>query len=418
MKVPNEMLLEQILASQNLRTAWKSVKSNKGASGIDHIGIDDFIDHIRPHWPMVLNKLSEGVYKPAPVKRVYIPKGNGERRPLGIPTVQDRLIQQAINQRLEVIFEPTFSAHSYGFRPGRSAHDAVRAAQGYVANGKSWIVDIDLKSFFDEVNHDILMRSVEARVSDLRVLRLIRKYLRSGVLENGVLTPTTKGVPQGGPLSPLLSNIYLDALDKELEKRGLSFCRYADDCNIYTSSEKASERVFASVAKWIEKELRIPINRDKSGSGRPWDRQFLGFKPTEKGDVTPSPKVLKRYMTKVREWFSDRRNLTSEELKSGWQSYIRGWCNYFSLSKVNGWRTSISSWTRRHMRKYFWKRWHSPEGRQRWMKKLGTPNYLMARTCWSGSAWRLSRQVSLQYALSNKRLKHLGLLVPVDFVAH
>lgn len=414
--MPNENLLEQILGSPNLRKAWKSVRSNNGASGIDHINVKDFIAHIRPHWEKVRDKLLEGIYKPAPVRRVYIPKGNGDRRPLGIPTVQDRLIQQAISQELQGLFEPTFSEHSYGFRPGRDAHGAVKKAQEYVAEGKSWVVDIDLKSFFDEVNHDQLVQRLEARVSDRRVLRLIRKYLRAGVLEDGVLIPTNKGVPQGGPLSPLLSNIYLDPLDKELEKRGLNFCRYADDCNIYVSSEKAAQRVFDSVTKWIEKELLIPVNREKSGNGRPWDRQFLGFQPTQNGGLNPSPKALAKYMDRVREWFCTRKNMTKLELKQGWQSYIRGWCNYFKLSKEVPWRERISSWTRRHMRKYFWVRWHCPKGRMRWLRKLGMPENQLSRVRLSGSAWHLSRQPALNFALKNKVLRDYGLWVPVDFV--
>jgi len=417
MNVPNEQLLEQILSSHNLRKAWKSVRLNNGASGIDHIGVKDFIAHIRPHWEKVRDKLMDGIYKPAPVRRVYIPKGNGDRRPLGIPTVQDRLIQQAISQELQNIFEPTFSEHSYGFRPGRSAHGAVNAAQGYIEGGKDWVVDIDLKSFFDEVNHDLLIQRMEAYVTDRRVLRLIRKYLRAGVLEDGVLVPTNKGVPQGGPLSPLLSNIYLNPLDKELEKRGLSFCRYADDCNIYVSSEKAAQRVFDSVTKWIEKELRIPINREKSGNGRPWDRQFLGFQPIQKGGVKPSPKVMAKYKDKVREWFNARRGMTKEELKLGWQSYIRGWCNYFSLSKAMSWRKDISSWTRRRMRLYFWVRWHSPEGRRRWLQKLGTPQHIIDRAGLSSGSWRLSSQPAIHVALNNQRLQSYGLWVPLDFVA-
>ena len=414
--MPNEHLLEQILSSTNLRKAWQSVRSNKGASGIDHIKVEDFIAHIRPHWMKMRDKLVDGSYKPSPVRRVYIPKGNGESRPLGIPTVQDRLIQQSMSQVLQSIFDPLFSDHSYGFRPRRDAHGAVRKAQEYVASGKSWVVDIDMQSFFDEVNHDLLEERLEAQVSDRRVLRLLRKYLRAGVIEDGVLIPTNKGVPQGGPLSPLLSNIYLDPLDKELEKRGLSFCRYADDCNIYVSSEKAAQRVYDSVTKWIERELRIPVNRAKSGNGRPWERQFLGYQPTQNGGLKPSEKALAKYKNKVREWFNTRRSRTKSELKEGWQSFIRGWCNYFKLSQEDSWRKRVSGWTRRHMRKYFWVRWHSPKGRMRWLRKLGTPELLLQRVKLSGSAWRLSRQPALNSALKNNVLKDYGLWVPVDFV--
>lgn len=417
MNVLNEHLLEQILSSPNLRNAWKSVRTNNGASGIDHIEVKDFIAHIRPHWGKVRDKLLDGSYKPAPVRRVYIPKGKSDKRPLGIPTVQDRLIQQAINQELQNIFEPTFSEHSYGFRPGRSAHDAVRMAQKYVDEGASWVVDIDLKSFFDEVNHDLLIQRMEAHVADRRVLRLIRKYLRAGVLEDGNLIPTNKGVPQGGPLSPLLSNIYLSSLDRELEKRGLKFCRYADDCNIYVSSEKSAQRVFDSVTRWIEKELRIPVNREKSGNGRPWDRQFLGFQLIEKGGLKPSPKALAKFKDRVRDYFNPRRSKTSIELKLDWQSYIRGWCNYFSLSKSMSWRSSVSSWTRRRIRLYFWKRWHSPQCRKKWLQKLNTPEHIINRAGLCNSSWRLSRQPAIHMALTNVRLFNYGLWVPLDFVA-
>jgi group II intron reverse transcriptase/maturase len=409
--------MEEILSTSNVTQAWESVKGNKGASGIDHIEVTDFIERIRPHWSKILVKLYDGSYKPSPVRRVYIPKGNGESRPLGIPTVQDRLIQQSINQVLQKRFEPVFSEHSYGFRPKRSAHDAVRVAQGYVAEGKSWVVDIDLKSFFDEVNHDLLMLGVGTQVTDKRVLRLIRRYLSAGVLEDGVARVSTKGVPQGGPLSPLLSNIYLDKLDKELETRGLSFCRYADDCNIYVKSEKAAERVFNSVTKWIEKELRIPVNREKSGHGRPWDRQFLGFQPTEKGELNPSPKVMKRLKVKVREWFSTRTTRSKSELLQGWQSYIKGWCGYFQLAKAKSWRRDISSWIRRRVRNFFWDRWHSPQGRERWLRKLGTPEYLIKSATLNKATWRVSTQPALHYALNNKRLHALGLWVPLDILA-
>lgn len=292
MKVLNEELMEQMLDSENLRIAWKAVKSNKGAAGIDHIEVEDFMEHIRPHWSNLKLKILEGSYKPAPVKRVYIPKGRHQRRALGIPTVQDRLLQQAILQVLQPVFEKGFSEYSFGFRPGRSAHDAVKTAQSFVKEGKDWVVDIDIKSFFDEVNQDLLMSKISKEITDKRVLKLIGKYLRCGVLEDGKVTKSSKGVPQGGPLSPLLANIYLDALDKELETRGLSFCRYADDCNIYVGSRKAAERAFESITKWIEKNLKLVINAEKSDSGRPWERQFLGFQPTRDGMLKPSPKAL------------------------------------------------------------------------------------------------------------------------------
>lgn len=417
MKVMNEELMEKMLESANLGVAWQAVKANRGAPGIDGISVETFPEHIAPHWETVRTKVYEGRYKPAPVKRVYIPKGRGGMRPLGIPSVLDRLLQQAIMQVLGPLFEPLMSEHSYGFRPGRSAHDAVRAAQDYIAEGKDWVVDIDLKSFFDEVNHDILMRRVAEVVKDKRMLRLIGSYLRAGVLEEGKKRTTTKGVPQGGPLSPLLANIYLDALDKELEARDLSFCRYADDCNIYVNSRKAAERVFESVTAWIEKHLKLPVNRDKSDTGRPWERQFLGYQPTEKGTLRPAPKSLAKLKDKVHLLFSGRMSLTSNELRDQWLQFIRGWCNYYSLADEPYWRPDISGWLRRHIRKCFWHRWHDANGRRRKLSALGVSHRQLQRCPMTGSAWPMARHPAMHTALTNKKLKQYGFLVPSDFAA-
>ena len=413
----NEELMEKMLEGANLRTAWQAVKANHGAPGIDGISVEAFPAHISPHWKTLRLKVYEGRYKPAPVKRVYIPKGKGGKRPLGIPSVLDRLLQQAILQVLQPLFEPLFSEHSYGFRPGRSAHDAVKAAQTYIADGKDWVVDIDLKSFFDEVNHDILMRRVAEVVRDKRMLKLIGSYLRAGFLEGGKKTATTKGVPQGGPLSPLLANIYLDALDRELEERGLSFCRYADDCNIYVSSRKAAERVFESATAWIEKHLKLPVNRDKSDSGRPWDRQFLGYQPTEKGTLRPAPKSLAKLKDKVRQLFSGRMSLTSSELRDRWLRFIRGWCNYYTLANEPYWRINIGGWIRRHIRKCFWHRWHNATGRRRKLLALGVSRRQLLRCPMSGSSWPMAKHPAMHTALNNQTLKRYGFLVPSDFAA-
>ena len=417
MEALNEGLMEQMLEPENLRAAWRAVKANRGAAGMDGISVEAFEDHIRLHWHKVKTKVLEGRYKPAAVKRVYIPKGNGKERPLGIPTVLDRLLQQAMLQVLQPIFDPRFSEHSYGFRPGRGAHEAVRAAQGFIAGGKDWVVDIDLKSFFDEVNHDILMYRVAQVVRDKRMLKLIGRYLRAGVYEDGKVSPTTRGVPQGGPLSPLLANIYLDPLDRELETRGLSFCRYADDCNIYVGSRKAAERVFASVVAWIERWLRVPVNRDKSDSGRPWDRQFLGYRPTESGELKPSPKSLERLKDEVRKRFSGRTSQTSQELRERWLQYIRGWCNYFALADERYWRSAISGWIRRHIRKCFWLRWHSVKGRKRNLLKLGVPARQLRRCPMHGASWPMAKHPAMHRALNNQTLKRYGFLVPSDFAA-
>ena len=415
MKVLNEGLLEQLLESENLRTAWGAVKANRGAAGIDGIEVEEFIEHIRPHWEKIRTRLREGTYKPAPVRRVYIPKGKGQVRPLGIPSVLDRLIQQAMLQVMQPLFDPRFSEHSYGFRPGRSAHQAVQAAQGYIAEGKDWVVDIDLKSFFDEVNQDLLMYRVGQGIRDKGMLRLIGRYLRSGVHEEGRVRTTTRGVPQGGPLSPLLANIYLDALDKELEQRGLSFCRYADDCNIYVGSEKAAQRVFESVTVWIEKHLKVPVNRDKSDCGRPWDRQFLGYQPTEEGMLKPSPKALKKFKDEVRKRFSGFTSQSTRELRDTWLRYVRGWCNYFQLANDPRWRRVLSSWTRRHMRKCFWIRWHGAKGRKRHLLALGITAKQVKRCNLHGASWPTARGPVMNAALKNQMLKEQGFLVPIDF---
>jgi len=417
MKALNEGLMELMLAPENLRRAWKAVKANRGAPGMDGIGIEAFEEHIGPHWSKVRAKLLEGRYKPAAVKRVYIPKGNGGTRPLGIPTVLDRVVQQAMLEILQPQFEPLFSGHSYGFRPGRSAHGAVTAAQGFIAQGKDWVVDIDLKSFFDEVNHDLLMHRVAQVIRDKGMLKLIGRYLRAGVYEEGRVTASTKGVPQGGPLSPLLANLYLDALDKELESRGLSFCRYADDCNIYVSSQKAAHRVFASVTAWIEKHLKVLVNRDKSDTGRPWERQFLGYQPTQRGELKPAPKSLERLKEQVRRRFSGRTSQTSLELRDSWQRYIRGWCNYYALAHQRYWRDDISGWIRRHIRKCFWLRWHSVQGRRRNLLQLGVTPQRLRRCPMHGAAWPMAKHPAMQWALNNKTLKKYGFLVPSDFAA-
>jgi RNA-directed DNA polymerase len=413
----NEALMEQMLEPENLRAAWRAVKANHGAAGMDGISVDAFEEHISPHWNKVREKVLEGRYKPAAVKRVYIPKGNGAERPLGIPTVLDRVLQQAMLQVLHPHFEPRLSEHSYGFRPGRSAHDAVKAAQGFIAEGKDWVVDIDLKSFFDEVSHDILMHRVAQVIRDKRMLKLIGRYLRAGVYENGKVTVTTRGVPQGGPLSPLLANIYLDPLDKELEARELSFCRYADDCNIYVGSRKAAERVFTSVVEWIERNLKVPVNRDKSDSGRPWDRQFLGYQPTQHGELRPAPKSLEKLKGQVRKRFSGRTSQTSKELRDSWLQYIRGWCNYFALANERFWRQDISGWIRRHIRKCFWLRWHSVKGRKRNLLKLGVHPDRLRRCPMHGSSWPMAKHPAMHTALNNKTLKRHGFLVPSDFAA-
>src|SRR5579871_5478301 len=347
-----EVTIETVLGKENLKAAWSQVKANGGAAGVDGRSIERSEAYLREQWPRIEAALLAGRYKPEAVRAVAIPKPSGGERTLGIPTVLDRLIEQAIHQQLSPVWEPDFSEHSYGFRPGRSAHDAVRAAQKLVSSGKSWVIDIDLRSFFDRVNHDRLMQQVAQRVRDKRLLRLIGDYLRAPLQTNdGRREKRTQGTPQGGPLSPLLANIYLDPLDKELERRGLSFVRYADDIAIFASSPRAAERVKASVIAWIEQHLKLEVNRDKSGSGPSDQGGLLGFRLYRDGRIGLAPKTLARLKTNVRELWDGQQSLTSEQLRDQWQRYIQGWWNYFALAT---WRREVEDlgrWIRRHMRK-------------------------------------------------------------------
>jgi len=411
--VLNERLMEEILSRENLRSAYRAVIRNNGAPGVDGQTVEAVGPHLKVHWPGIEAKLYAGEYQPALVKGVRIPKPNGGERLLGIPTVQDRIIQQAVQQRLSLIFEPQFSEHSYGFRPGRSAHDAVRAAQAYVREGKSWVVDIDISAFFDHVNHDILMERLARRVRDKRVLKLIGRYLRAGMRVDGQVVKRQSGTPQGGPLSPLLANIYLDALDKELESRELSFCRYADDVNIYVSSERSAERVLESISAWINKHLKLKVNPDKSGSGRPGNRKFLGFSIQEDGSLHIAESSLERYKDQVRTRWRACQSLTGKALVLTWQRYIRGWINYFGIAETR--LTGLSGWTRRHMRKYFWLRWHNRKGRLRHLTRLGVSRRLCGRVDFSAGAWRAARHPAMHTALGNGTLRQHGLWTPSDF---
>jgi len=410
-----ENLMEEAVKPENAERALKAVKSNKGAPGIDGMTTSELEGHLARHWEKIRSKLLTGTYQPTPVKRVEIEKPGGGTRLLGIPTVLDRFIQQLLLQVLTPIYEPLFSEFSWGFRPGRQAHDAVRAAQAFVRAGKDWVVDFDLEKFFDRVNHDILMTRIGQTIRDKRVLKLIGGYLRSGVMIHGVVIETEEGTPQGGPLSPLLSNIYLDPLDRELEKRGHSFSRYADDCNIYVGSEPAAKRVMETITAWISTKLRLKVNASKSGIGRPWERKFLGFCLTEDGAITASPKSLDRFKARVRELWDARRSRTSEELKEEWQSYVRGWWNYYRLAE---WRRpifSLEGWIRRHIRKCFWQRWHSRRGRLRALRRLGLGGFHLKVASSSKGAWRIAASPSLQTALRNSTLLRYGFLVPSDF---
>lgn len=413
----NEDWMEKVLEPGNVERAYAQVKRNGGAAGVDGMSVAAYAAHAEQHWPVIAAKLLAGLYQPGAVRGVSIPKPQGGERWLGIPNVQDRVIQQALLQVLGPVFDAGFSPHSYGYRPGRSAHDAVRAAQGYVQAGKDWVVDIDISAFFDEVNHDILMERISRKIRDKRVLRLIGAYLRAPIRRGGVDEKRTKGTPQGGPLSPLLANVYLDDLDQELEQRGLSFCRYADDVAIFVSSERSGERILESLTEWIAQRLKLRVNAAKSGTGRPWNGKFLGFRISRDGRIAPAKASLERLKDKVREHWNACRSVSLGERVQQWQDYIRGWSNYFRVCEVRWEIRVLESWTRRHMRKYFWQRWHNRQGRLNALRRLKAKPYHLKQASGSVGAWRKARSPMLQTVLDKARLRHWGLYVPSDFAA-
>lgn len=404
--------MEEVLSRENVIRAYRSVKRNGGAPGVDGVSTEAMGRHLRQHWPTIREKLYAGEYESALVRGVQVPKPGGGVRQLGIPTVQDRVIQQALQQVLSRVLEPTFSEGSFGYRPGRSAHDAVRRAQQYVQEGKRWVVDIDISAFFDEVNHDILMTCVGRHVRDKRVLKLIGRYLRAGMKQDGRVYQRSQGTPQGGPLSPVLANLYLDALDKELEQRKLSFVRYADDVAIYVSSERSAKRVLASITEWIERQLRLRVNRDKSGAGPTGQRKLLGFLLQPDGRVEIAPESAQRYKARVRETWNANSGRSGQDTVKTWQAYLRGWWNYFAIaqSQLKG----LSGWTRRHMRKWFWQRWHDRRGRRSRLRRLGLAPHQLSRVNCHRAAWPAAAQPGVQQALSNRRLRTWGLLTPDD----
>jgi group II intron reverse transcriptase/maturase len=409
-----ETLMEAVVAEENCKLALEAVTRNQGAAGIDRMTTTELEPHLQANWWILKDKLLKESYVPTPVRRVEIPKPNGGKRMLGIPTVQDRFIQQLLLQVLTPIFDPEFSEHSYGFRPGRSAQDAVRAAQQYAQEGKEWMVDIDITKFFDHVNHDILMGRIGKQVRDKRVLHLIGNYLRRGAMVEGLVEASEEGTPQGGPLSPLLSNIYLDALDRELDRRKHSYCRYADDCNIYVGSQAAAERTLASIQSWIEKHLRLKVNPAKSGTGRVWERKFLGFRLDRKKRIGIAPESLERFKTKVREKWDGRRSGISKQLRDDWNRYVRGWWGYYRLAEARGPLVQLEKWVRRHIRKCFWLRWHGRKGRERNLRRLGIKGKALGVATSSRGAWRIAAQPELHQALSNAVLRRHGFLFPLS----
>ena len=404
--------MEQVVNQENATAAWLAVKRNGGAAGIDGMTTEQLRDHIRAHWESIQARLLAGTYVPSPVRRKEIRKPNGGTRRLGIPTVQDRWIQQMLLQVLQPIFDPTFSENSYGFRPGRGAQDAVRAAQNHVKAGKDWVVDMDITQFFDRVNHDILMNRIGQTIRDKRVLRLIGNYLRSGVMIAGVVVASAEGTPQGGPLSPMLANIYLDALDRELEERELAFSRYADDCNIYVGSRRAAERVLASITQWIKAELRLEVNASKSGVGHPWERKFLGFRINREHRIEAAPQSVERMKDKVREMWRSCQSLSSEELRDRWRAYIRGWWAYYGLAEERRNIFNAEPWIRRHIRCCFWQRWHDSRGRLRHLRHLGIGGRLLRAALSSKGAWAMASNGIMHKALNNQRLRRHGFVMP------
>jgi len=410
-----EILMDAMFNWLNLQEAMDAVKRNQGSAGIDGKSIGETEQHIQEHWPQIEAKLRAGDYVPSPVKGVLIAKPDGGQRLLGIPTVQDRILQQAIQQVLTTKFDSGFSLSSYGYRPHRSAEQAVTAAQNFVQQGKTWVVDIDISAFFDAINHDLLMHLVSRKVTDKRVLGLIRTYLKTGIMINGKVERRDQGVPQGSPLSPLLANIYLDKLDKELEQRGLSFCRYADDIVIFVSSERSAKRVLESLTRWLEKHLKLNVNSTKSGTGRPWDSQFLGFRINEDDEITIAPKAIDQYKAKVRKLWDARQSLTSKQLIEQWRQYSQGWWNYFKLATQRWNIEHWAGWTRRHMRKCFWLRWHNQTGRLNALRRLGATPRQQEVASSSRGAWRIAKSPTLHKVLSNAVLRHYGLWVPTEF---
>lgn len=406
----DQTMMERILAPENLAEAWKRVKANKGAPGIDGMTVDAFPVFCREHWPRICQAIREGTYNPAPVRRVFIPKPDGSQRPLGVPTVLDRVIQQAVAQVLNPVFEPTFSKHSYGFREGRNAHQAVRQMEAGWEEQRRHAVDCDLKSFFDTVNHDRLMEQLRRRIKDREVLALIRKYLQAGViLPDGMMEATPLGVPQGGPLSPLLANIVLDPLDKELEARGHKFARYADDFIVMVRSAKAAERVMASLIRFAENKLKLVVNRAKSRSAPLKACSFLGFQIGTRGKVTWTAKALTRFKQRVREITSRNRGLKVADVISELRIYISGWLNYFGISNTYKVVLELAEWVRRRVRLYYWKQWKQPRTRRRNLIKLGAdPGEVKLATRSRKGYWRMSYNRIVQQAMTNRWLEEQG----------
>ncbi len=407
-----EQLMEEVCERGNCKQALARVKANKGSAGVDGMTVQQLPEYLKQHWPAIRKDLLSGTYKPQPVRRVEIPKPDGGVRKLGIPTVLDRFIQQAVMQVLQGKWDRTFSDHSYGFRPGRSAHQAVAQAQQYIVEGYRWCVDLDLEKFFDRVSHDKLMARIETRVSDRRMLKLIRAFLKAGVMEGGLVSPVDEGTPQGGPLSPLLSNIVLDEFDRELERRGLRFARYADDCNVYVRSRRAGERVMASITRFITTKLKLKVNQQKSAVARPWERKFLGFSFTANREPKRriAPKAVLRFKEKVRDLTRRTRGVKVERMAEELGRYLRGWIGYFGQSQTPSVLEDLEKWTRRRLRSVVWKQWKRGSVRFAELRKRGVGKDLAAQTAGSAHGpWRLANSPALAFALPNAYFDSLGI---------
>ncbi len=409
-----ERLMEDVLERENLKDALKRVIKNGGAPGIDGMTVDKLPEYLKANWQQIRRKLLEGNYSPKPVRRVEIPKpGSDKKRKLGIPSCVDRFIQQALQQILQKQWDPTFSVHSYGFRPRKSQHQAIAQAQEYIEQGYRYVVDFDLASFFDRINHDVLMGLVSKRVKDRRVIKLIRAFLNAGVMENGLVKPTEEGAPQGGPLSPILSNLMLHELDRELEKRAHKFVRFADDSNVYVRSKRAGERVMASVTKFLEKKLRLQVNKEKSAVARPWERKFLGFSFTNhklpKRRI--APQSLARVKHRIREITCRKRGHALGQIIKELKTYLNGWLGYYGFCQTPSVLEQLEKWIRRKLRCLIWKRWKTGGNRFSKLRQFGLTQTQAAEGAGDGKngPWCMSKTPPINQALSVKYFESLGL---------
>jgi len=410
-------LMDAVCERDNLRLAYQRVVKNKGAAGVDGIGIAEFDDHLKQHWPTIKAKLRAGEYMPHAVRRVDIDKPQGGIRTLGIPTLTDRMIQQALHQVLSPIFEADFSESSYGFRPGRNAHQAVKAAQQYVAEGRRIVVDMDLEKFFDRVNHDLLMEKLSKKIGDGRVLRLIRRYLEAGMMADGMVSQRTEGTPQGGPLSPLLSNILLTELDRELERRGHAFCRYADDCNIYVRSQQAGERVMASITRFLADTLKLTVNAAKSAVAQPWKRKFLGYSVTwhQAPKLRIAPTSLTRLEDKIREVLKGARGRSLTTAITELNPILRGWMAYFKLTETKKALEELDGWIRHKLRCILWRQWKRPYTRAKNLMKAGLTEERAFRSAFNQRGpWWNSGASHMNQAFPKSFFDRLGLVSLLD----